>query len=254
VALSLAAPAPGESAAAEAAPARAGARLAAAGAAAMAAAGATAFDLPGPAAAVTLGGFALAAAAAIRGIGPDHPHMRFGAANAITLGRLAGAAVFAGLAFAPGALAAPEAAWAAAGLAALLLALDGADGMAARRQGLASAYGARFDLEADAATILALSGLALALGKAGPWVLALGLMRYAFVAAGAVRPWIAAPLPPSTRRKAVCVLQLAVLGALPAPALAPPVSSALAGVALVALAWSFAVDLRWLARRRGPRR
>ena len=40
----------------------------------------------------------------------------------------------------------------------LLLALDGLDGWAARRQGLVSAFGARFDMEVDALLILALAG------------------------------------------------------------------------------------------------
>ena len=36
------------------------------------------------------------------------------------------------------------------------------------------------------------------------WVLACGLMRYAFVAAGLLAPPLRRPLPPSRRRQAVC--------------------------------------------------
>ena len=75
----------------------------------------------------------------------------------------------------------------------LLLALDGLDGRAARGQGLASAFGARFDMEVDALVILALAAIAAGLGKAGPWVLALGLVRYGFVVAGWLAPMARAP-------------------------------------------------------------
>lgn len=212
---------------------------------------ATALVLPLPPAAVTVtfAVFALAALGALAGAAAAHPHPRFGLANLLTLTRAGGAAVFAGFVAAPE-IVAGAAAWVAAGGAAMLLALDGVDGWAAQRQRLASAFGARFDMEVDALTILALSALALTLGKAGPWVLALGLMRYAFVAAGWLWPRLARPLPPSLRRKAVCVLQVAVLAALVAPVLVPPVSSALAAAALAALVWSFAVDTVWLVRAR----
>jgi phosphatidylglycerophosphate synthase len=173
------------------------------------------------------------------------PDRRFGAANAVTLARAVGVAGFAAIAAAPGLPAGP-ASWGAFGAAAALVALDGLDGWAARRQGLVSAFGARFDMEVDALFILMLSILAVRSGKAGPWVLGLGLLRYAFVLLGMVRPRFARPLPPSFRRKAVCVLQMAVLALLLAPPLAPPLSSALAGFAFAALVWSFAADLRWL--------
>ena len=53
--------------------------------------------------------------------------------------------------------------------------------------------------------------------KAGAWVLAAGLMRYLFVAAAATWPWMARPLPPSLRRKAVCVALIVCLIACLAP-------------------------------------
>lgn len=205
-----------------------------------------ALPLPPAAAAVAFTLFVLVAATALARL-DRHPHDRFGLANLITLVRAGGACLFAGLAFAPGLLAGAGA-WITAAAVVALLALDGFDGWAARREGLASAYGARFDMETDALTILALAALALMLGKAGPWVLALGLMRYAFVAAGWAWPALDAPLPPSLRRKAVCVLQIGVLAVLLAPPLTPPLSVALAAVALAALTWSFALDVLWLIR------
>ncbi|HET9068348.1 MAG TPA: CDP-alcohol phosphatidyltransferase family protein [Amaricoccus sp.] len=202
----------------------------------------------GPAACVVgFGLFGLVAAVAIDRVVPFHPHASFGLANVLTLARAAGAALFAGLALEPGLLAGPHAWWALAG-AALLLALDGLDGWLSRRQGTASAFGARFDMETDALLILALAALALGLGKAGPWVLGLGLLRYAFLAAGLAWPALARPLPASNRRRAVCALQVATLGLLLAPPVVPPLSTALAATAFAALAASFAIDVAWLLR------
>jgi phosphatidylglycerophosphate synthase len=196
-----------------------------------------------------LAAFALVALLARSGVGGSHPHARFGTANVVTLTRAAGAAVFVALAFEPQLLAG-SAGWVAAGAAGVLLALDGIDGWLARRQGLASAFGARFDMETDALLVLALAALALGLGKAGVWVLGLGLIRYAFVLAGLAVPPLRAELPPSLRRKAVCVFQIAVLAVLLLPAVQPPASMALAAVALALIAWSFFVDIRWLLAAR----
>lgn len=201
-----------------------------------------------PAAALAMGVFGLVAGIALGRIAETHPHDRFGAANRVTLARAGGAALFCGLALEPAMLADPAVAWIATGAALALLVLDGLDGYLARRSRLASDFGARFDMETDALLILALAALAWGTGKAGIWVLGLGLMRYCFVLAGLVRPRLARPLPPSQRRKAVCVLQIAVLTALLAPVIAPPAAPLLAGLAFAALAWSFLIDLLWLER------
>jgi phosphatidylglycerophosphate synthase len=207
------------------------------------------FRSPAPPA-VGMALFALAAAAVLARLGRFHPHPRFGLANAITVLRAGGASVFAALALEPALVAGEPAAWAAAGGVALLLALDGLDGVAARGQSLGSAFGARFDMEVDAGLILALAALALGFGKAGPWILGLGLLRYAFVVAGLLLPALARPLPLSRRRSAVCVLQVVALGVLLAPPVVPPLSTALAAVAGAMLAASFAIDAAWLLRRR----
>lgn len=193
--------------------------------------------------------FALVAVIARDRIGASHPHARFGAANTLTFARGAGTAIFVAAAFEPW-LVAGASGWLAAGGVVILLALDGVDGWFARRQGLASAFGARLDMEVDALLILALAALALGLGKAGPWVLALGLARYAFVLAGQVWPALRTELPPSLRRKAICVLQIAALSLLLLPSVAPPISTTIAATALTALVWSFAVDIRWLLMAR----
>jgi phosphatidylglycerophosphate synthase len=194
-----------------------------------------------------LGLYVLIAALAVERLTPFHPHTAFGLANAITLFRAGGAVLIAALALEP-AILAGQGAWLALGGAAALLALDGVDGRIARRSGLASDFGARFDLEVDAFLIAALAALGWGLGKAGAWILGLGLLRYAFVAAGWVVPALARPLP-SARRRAVCVLQVLVLGLLLAPPLVPPASGALAAGAFAALALSFAIDVAWLLRR-----
>ena len=128
-------------------------------------------------------------------------------------------------------------------------ALDGVDGWLARRTGTVSSFGARFDMETDAAMILVLSAIAYAWGKAGAWVLASGLLRYVFVAAGLALPWMAAPLPPSRRRQTVCVVQVVGLIVAVSPVVQPPSSAAIAAASLAALGYSFFIDTLWLTRQ-----
>lgn len=170
----------------------------------------------------------------------------FGAANRITLARAALVVVLAGCALEPGSAAL---AWCVIALSIVVLVLDGVDGRLARQRGTASAFGARFDMEVDALLILVLATLAWQFGKAGPWVLAAGLMRYCFVFAGTLLPALQRPLPYSRRRQTVCVVQIVSLLVCLAPFIARPWSSlaALAGVAT--LTASFATDIAWLARR-----
>jgi phosphatidylglycerophosphate synthase len=169
----------------------------------------------------------------------------FGAANSVTLVRAALTVVLVALL---GTAPSPALGWVLTGLGTAGVALDGVDGALARRRNEASRFGARFDMETDALLILVLAALVWQHGKAGPWILAAGLLRYAFVAASWAFPWLGADLPPSRRRQAVCVVQIvSLLGAL-APLVALPWSAALALAGLAALVWSFAVDVVWLAR------
>ncbi|SDK15267.1 CDP-alcohol phosphatidyltransferase family protein [Billgrantia gudaonensis] len=169
-----------------------------------------------------------------------------GWANRITLARGVLVAVLAGCLADPASIA--RHAWLFAATSGIALLLDGVDGWVARRTGTASAFGARFDMELDAAFILVLCLALLTTGKLGAWVLAIGVMRYAFVLLGRRWPWMAAELPESRRRKAVCVWQVAVL----LLALLPPIPSTLAGFlaagALLGLTASFAMDIVWLHR------
>lgn len=186
----------------------------------------------------------------LRHLPEGHPHERFGAANAVTLLRAGVASGLAGVMAEAGRLDDPGFAWAIVAVATASLALDGADGWLARRQGLASSFGARFDMEVDAGFALVLAMGLLLSGKAGFWVLLLGGLRYLFVAAAAVAPWLERPLPERQSRKTVCVIQIAALIALHAPAVVPPLSTLLAAGATTALVWSFAVDVVWLRRHR----
>ena len=195
--------------------------------------------------------FAAGAALAWAALPAAHPHPRFGAANRLTLARFAlscGLAALVGESFAQ----VDVVAWVVVVTATITAVLDAADGPLARRSGLASDFGARFDMETDAWLTLVLCALVVHFDKAGAWVLASGLMRYAFVAAARASPWLAAPLPPSRRRQAVCVVQITTLIVCLGPVVPRWAASALAALALAALTLSFAVDMRWLARARRP--
>jgi phosphatidylglycerophosphate synthase len=130
--------------------------------------------------------------------------------------------------------------------AAIALALDFVDGQVARRTGTSSAVGARFDMEVDAFLILVLS-VHVAF-TVGPWVLAIGAMRYVFVAAARVLPWLVGDLPPSYARKTVAAVQGIVL--VVAASDVVPYAEVLVGLALAALVWSFGRDIAWLWHNR----
>ena len=133
-------------------------------------------------------------------------------------------------------------------LSVLALGLDGVDGWVARRTGTASAFGARFDLEVDAFLILVLS--VHVARSAGPWVLAIGLARYAFVAAGRALPWLRRPAPPRYWCKVVAVIQGVVLVVVTAEVLPEFLAIAALGVALALLVESFGREIAWLWQHR----
>ena len=189
--------------------------------------------------------FAAMATVVVLRVQGHHPFGTFGPANHVTTAR---AVIVALLAALVGEGNVPETAALAAGGGALATALDGVDGWLARRTGMASTFGARYDMEIDALLILVLAVLAWQLDKAGAWIVVAGMMRYLFVAAGLVWRWMNTPLPPSTRRKAVCVVQIVGLAVVVSPIASGAASFALAAATLAALTWSFAVDVFWLRR------
>lgn len=197
-----------------------------------------------------LAGYAVVSAAVVFAWRAGRARTGFGIANQITLLRaglvcLAGGALLAGKPSVSG--------WSLAAVVATALCLDGVDGWLARRLRVSSGFGARFDLEIDALLILVLALLVWQSGRVGPWVLAIALMRYVFVLGGWRFPALRGPLPPSRRRQTVCVQQ----GVSLLICLLPPAGAGLAnmsaGLALLALLASFAIDIIYLVRvRKGP--
>lgn len=189
--------------------------------------------------------FALAASVAGIMIRRHYPYDRLGLCNLVTLVRLVlvGALVAA-------LLSGVGPSWAVFAVAAIALSLDGLDGWLARRQGLASEFGARFDMEVDSAFALVLA-LNAAVGPDTGWaVVVLGLPRYLFGAAGYALPWIRRDLPARFSRKTVCVLQLAVLIVLQVPVTLPLLTTVLVPLVAGLLVWSFVKDAMWLWRHR----
>lgn len=129
------------------------------------------------------------------------------------------------------------------------LALDAVDGKVARRTGSATPWGARYDMEVDAFLIAVLS-VHVAAQTHWWWVLGIGAMRYAFVAAGRVWSWLRRPSPPRWSAKAVAAIQgitllMAASGLLPAAW-----NALLLGAALALLVESFGRQCWWLWRHR----
>ena len=133
-------------------------------------------------------------------------------------------------------------------LATVALVLDAVDGRVARRTRTVSTLGARFDMEVDAFLILVLS---LFVAPAiGPWVLAIGLARYAFVAASLFLPWLAASAPPRFWSKVVAAIQGIALTIAAADLLPRLVESIILLAALALLGESFGREIGWLWRHR----
>jgi phosphatidylglycerophosphate synthase len=132
-------------------------------------------------------------------------------------------------------------------LAVAALVLDAVDGRVARAT-RPTDFGGHFDGEADAFLLLVLSvHVAFAYGG---WVLAIGLARYVFWAAGIVWPWMRDTLPRRDWRKVVTAVQGVVL-VVAAADLAPTAATRVALLAALAmLAESFGRDVWWLVRHR----
>lgn len=176
---------------------------------------------------------------------------RFGAANRVTLLRVS---LIVPVAATFNAVPNLVLSWTIIGVVTTALILDGFDGHIARRTNSSSSFGARFDMETDAALVMVLSVLSWQFGKAGIWILAAGAMRYLFVVAARILPWMRAPLPYSRRRQTICILQSAFLLGVISPVFPLPFSAILAAGTLAMLSTSFFIDIRWLwaQRRRSP--
>jgi hypothetical protein len=104
-------------------------------------------------------------------------------------------------------------------------------------------------MEVDAFLVLVLS--VHVAGIVGPWALAIGGMRYAFVVAGWLLPWLRGPVPPSYVAKTVAAVQGVVLVVAASQLLPHAITVVLVAVALALLVWSFgrSVHLLWRAER-----
>jgi phosphatidylglycerophosphate synthase len=175
---------------------------------------------------------------------------RLGPANVVTLGR--GVLVGAVTALVVTSLTRPVPLVLLVTVVGVALALDGVDGQVARRTGSTSAVGARFDMEVDAFLILVLSVFIAT--DFGPWTVAIGAFRYAFVAASWAFPWLTAALPAKFSRKVVAAVQGVVLVVATAHLLPAAFALAAVGLALGSLTWSFGRDIGWLWRAERARR
>ncbi len=189
---------------------------------------------------LALAAYLAAARLAHKAMRQTYPHPTLGLCNLVTLTRLGLTSVL----LVP--LVADVKPWTVFGVAAVALALDGVDGWLARRDGLVSDYGARFDMEVDSALALILALNAFAAGTVGAIVLLIGLPRYIFVGATLALPWLARPVLDRFGRKAVCVVQIATLIALQLPQVAASVANPVVAIVALALIWSFGRDLVWL--------
>jgi hypothetical protein len=74
-------------------------------------------------------------------------------------------------------------------------------------------------------------------------------MFYLFQVAGHLWPGLCRPLPPQWRRKAVCVIQTALLITALAPVSPFWIAQLACLTGLGLLTWSFGIDVAWLLRR-----
>ena len=190
--------------------------------------------------------FASGAAVVLLALPGSHGAARLGPANHVTIVRGALVALLAGLV---SERPSPAISTAAVVVASAALLLDGVDGRLARRSGMASEFGARFDMETDAVFVAVLAVLVWQFGKAGAWVLFSGLMRYLFAAAVALVPRFQRPIPSTFTGKLIAVVQMIALIIALAPVCGPVVSASIAAIGLLALIVSFSLDVAWLLQQ-----
>lgn len=140
----------------------------------------------------------------------------------------------------------PMRSWPLFALALPALLLDAVDGWVARRSHNASPAGGRLDMETDAILLMILS-ISLA-WTVGPWVLAIGAMRYIFVAASWVRPALRKQLAFSQFRRVVAGFQGVALVAAVMPVTPVTVGAVVTAIALLLLVISFGKDVITLER------
>jgi hypothetical protein len=109
-------------------------------------------------------------------------------------------------------------------------------------------------MEVDAFAILVLAVTIVKAAAVPYWVLAIGAMRYLYLAAGWVLPLLRRPLPPHSvadrRRKTIAVIQSAALLIALAPATSSSWAATICAAALCLLTYSFAADIVMLVSTR----
>jgi len=180
----------------------------------------------------------------VRGL-RKRPRSRFGQANVVTTVRSSLVGVISGIVVAS--FFAPVPIWIVLALVVPALLLDAVDGWVARRTDSASELGARYDMEVDAFLLLVLS--AYVSQALGIWVLSIGLMRYAFVVAGWIFPWLRRQLPFRYWRKVVTAVQGIALS-IAITSVLPVFNAVCVAIALALLAESFGRDTLWLVTQR----
>jgi len=193
--------------------------------------------------------FAAGSALVLLTLPESHAFIRMGPANHVTIVRGALIALLAGLLGEHGNSATAAVAVV---LASVTMALDGVDGWLARRSGMTSDFGARFDMETDAVFVAVLALLVWQFGKAGSWVLFSGLMRYLFAAVVVIVPRLQRPVPSTIRGKTIAVLQMIALIVALTPFCSTAISAWVAGAGLLLLVLSFSLDVVWLLRQPVP--
>lgn len=173
------------------------------------------------------------------------PGTRFGQANVVTAARSTLVGVITGIVVLSFFASVPV--WIVLALVVPTLLLDAVDGWVARRTSSASELGARFDMEVDAFLLLVLS--AYVSQALGIWVLSIGLMRYAFVVAGWIFPWLRRQLPFRYWRKVVTAVQGIALS-IAITAVLPVFNAVCVAIALALLVESFGRDALWLVAQR----
>jgi phosphatidylglycerophosphate synthase len=135
-----------------------------------------------------------------------------------------------------------------------VFALDWVDGWLARRMVASSAFGAHFDMEADAFLVLALGVELFTRGQLGGWILVSGLLRYATVLFGAVIAPRAGDMPRSRLGSSACgILITCLIVALVFPN-AFGTACAAVGTALVVYSFSLSFYGSYLRRSPAPLR
>jgi phosphatidylglycerophosphate synthase len=134
-------------------------------------------------------------------------------------------------------------------IAALVYAFDGVDGWIARRRGEASEFGAQFDMETDSHVVMLLCVYLVVYVGYGPWVLAIGAMRYVYV----LSRWALSVREVRERRSSWGRIMYSLVSlslALACVSQWRTVAQPLVAAALLALVWSFAPDFIALSRSR----